>query len=116
MLSRATDPADGALMSDPVTGPVIRRAVAEGLTKGRASYLREISAYVMPWGRHLAHVSCPVTLHHGDADCWAPFVMAEALARALPNANVVRYASLGHYSTLCAALPTLTADAGTEAC
>ncbi|WP_425070707.1 alpha/beta hydrolase [Sagittula sp. S175] len=102
MLARDTDPADAALMADATHGPTIRAAVTEGLTHNRAPYLREIAAYVAPWAKHLAHVRCPVTLHHGTADRWAPFDMAEALAAHLPDATLHRHDGLGHYTTLAA--------------
>lgn len=97
MLARDTDPADQALIAQSDT---VRQAVSEGLTQHRAAYLREVSAYVLPWAQHLGQVRCPVTLHHGTDDRWAPFDMAEALLSSLPEARLIRHDGLGHYSTL----------------
>lgn len=67
---------------------------------GRAAYLAELAAYVGGWSDVLARVSAPVMLHHGSADRWSPPAMAEALARALPDAQVSHHNGLGHYGTL----------------
>lgn len=100
LLAHDTDPTDATLFADPIQAPIVRRAVTEGLTTHRAVYLREIAAYVTPWARHLDHVRCPVTLHHGTADRWAPFAMAQALAARLPDATLFPHPDAGHYTTL----------------
>lgn len=102
LLMRGTDPSDAALMHRH--SAILRRAVQEGLGPGREAYLREIAAYVQPWARHLGHVACPVTLHHGTADRWAPPAMASALHEALPASRLQRHEGLGHYATLAAVL------------
>ncbi|WP_136441272.1 alpha/beta hydrolase [Pacificoceanicola onchidii] len=108
LLMKGADPADLSLYAGP-DGAIVRRAVTEGLTHHKAVYLREVAAYVQPWARHLAYVRCPVDLHHGRADRWAPFEMAQTLTKALTRADVTLHphADLGHYSTLKQVLPTL---------
>ncbi|MBO9466050.1 alpha/beta hydrolase [Tropicibacter sp. R15_0] len=87
-----------------ITSKPVQTAVQEGLTKHKATYLREISAYVQPWAQHLDHVTCPVTLHHGKADTWAPIEMSELLAARLQNATLHALPDLGHYGALQATL------------
>lgn len=104
LLLQNADPADQALFAEAQARAALQKSLREGLTQHRAAYLREITAYVQPWARHLAFVRCPVTLHHGTEDRWAPVTMAQALADALPDATLHRYDGLGHYSTLRKAL------------
>ncbi len=105
LLMRGSDASDAALMRSEAA--VLRRAVQDGLGSGRPVYLREVMAYVQPWARHLPHVRCPVALYHGTQDRWAPPAMAEALAAALPAADLHWFEGLGHYASLKAvgALP-----------
>lgn len=105
LLMRGADPSDRALLDEASAGRAIAAALQEGLTQHKAAYLREVAAYGMPWHRHLPLVRAPVTLHHGTADRWAPFDMAETLAAALPHATLHRHEGLGHYSVLQRVLP-----------
>lgn len=98
LLMRGTDASDAALFRRETT--LLRQIMQDGLGPGQAAYLREMTAYVRPWARHVAHVGCPVTLHHGSEDRWTPPAMAEGLAAALPHAELIRHAGLGHYATL----------------
>ncbi len=107
MLLRDCGPADAAFFAEPGRRALLSQIVRDGLTRGRAVYLRELPAYVQPWSGHLAHVRCPVTLWHGSDDRWAPVDMAEALATRLPRAELNRCDGLGHYTTLALVLPTL---------
>ena len=95
LLARGADAEEAALLQTPA----LRRALAEGLTRNRKAYLRELAAYVQPWARHLPHVRAPVALVHGRADRWAPPAMAEALATALPQAGL-HWHETGHFGTL----------------
>lgn len=81
------------------------------LTQHRAVWLREVQAYVRPWSTALPLISCPVSIWHGTADTWSPFAMAGALAKALPDAQVLPLPGLGHYTSLCHALPRIVDQA-----
>lgn len=106
LMQRGAGP-DAALFDAPDSGPILRRTLAEGLTRNRAAYLRETAAFAMPWAGHLPHLRSPVTLIHGTADRWAPPAMAEALAAELPQAVLRMHDGLGHYGTLRKALRDL---------
>lgn len=71
----------------------------------RAKYLAELIRYVQPWDDVLPRISAPVTLWYGADDTWSPPAMAQALARALPQTRLHLLPQMGHYSTLCHALP-----------
>lgn len=84
---------------------LLLQAIRSSLGPGRAAYRAEIARYVQPWADLLARVPCPVTLWQGEADTWTPPDMAKALQAALPRADLHLLPGLGHYSTLCHALP-----------
>lgn len=104
LMSRGVTADEAALLQSEA----VRQSLRSGLTAGRTAYLREMAAYVQPWARFLDHVRCPVTLHHGKADAWAPMDMAETLANRLSPVTFERHAGLGHYGTLQAVLQSWT--------
>ncbi len=98
------DASDRALLSSAQGAPIFRRILRQGYGVNRPAYLREVPHYVQPWADELARVTCPVTLHHGTVDTWAPPAMTTALAKALPKAEVHMHEGLGHYATMVAVL------------
>ena len=98
------DASDRALLSSAQGAPIFRRILRQGYGANRPAYLREVPRYVQTWAQDLARVTCPVTLHHGTADTWAPPAMTEALAKALPKAEAQIHEGLGHYASLVEAL------------
>lgn len=98
---------DVELRSDPAFRTCVAEALRNGLGRGRDNYVCEVEAYTSDWSSILRSVRHPVTVWQGDADNWTPRAMAEALARALPNVQVVHtLAGLSHYSTLGEVLRT----------
>lgn len=69
--------------------------------KNSSAYIREIREYVRPWGHRLSGITCPVIIHHGTADNWAPVSMAYAMREKIQhNVELIEYEGLGHFSTL----------------
>lgn len=97
-------PADCALLTVD-NQRLLLQAIRTSLGSGRAAYLAEITRYVQPWAACLARVPCAVTLWQGEMDSWTPPAMARTLHAALPKAELRLLPGLGHYSTLCHALP-----------
>ena len=93
------DPSDRKLLQGSGK-PAFIAALQQGYGTNRLAYLREVCAYVRPWANLLDQVHCPVELHHGSADLWAPAAMSDALHTALPQSSLTRHDGLGHYSTL----------------
>jgi pimeloyl-ACP methyl ester carboxylesterase len=98
------DASDRALLISTHGAPIFRRILQQGYGANRPAFLREVPHYVRPWAQGLARVTCPMTLHHGIADTWAPPAMTKALANALPQAEVQMHEGLGHYTSLVEAL------------
>lgn len=106
MLAHGCSPREAAL----ITSAPVCRAMHEGLTKHKGTYLRELPAYVRPWANHLPYVQCPVHLIHGQQDTWAPLAMAHALKSALPDAELEVLDTAGHFGTLRHVLSAIQND------
>ena len=92
---------DRSLIRSPLFRARIAEIIRNSLLGGTQGYRRELLAYVQPWEQILSHVAAPVTLWHGDQDNWAPPMMAQWLANALPNVAMLHtLPGLSHYSTL----------------
>lgn len=109
-LFASAPPADRAFLTAPTRQALIA-SYRNCLSLNRAVWLREVQAYVRPWSTALPLIGCPATIWHGTADTWSPFAMAGALARALPDAQVIPLPGLGHYTALCHALPRIVDQA-----
>lgn len=88
-----------------------RRAIISGLRHclhaQRPGYIRAIHAYVAMSGNGLPSLTCPLTLHHGTEDRWAPMAMSQALTQAM-GGTLIQHDGLGHYGTLQAATSAKT--------
>ena len=98
LLFRNAPASEHALLASPPHRSAILQALRDSLPT--PAYRSALQAYVKPWSHFLERVRCPVTLHHGSADTWAPPAMSEALAARLPDATLVTHPGLGHYATL----------------
>lgn len=102
---------DAILAADPDFRAAMTAILAQCFIKGSAGYRREMLAYAQPWAGILPRVTAPTRIWHGSADTWAPFAMAEALARSLPRFTAChRLDDLGHFSALHHALPIIRSE------
>lgn len=100
--------ADMDLLSQPIFRAALIAGLKQSLGEQNKAYRQAIIQYVNPWAHILNYIKCPVTLHHGTEDNWAPIEMALALKREISaDVELIKYPSLGHYSTLHKALPTV---------
>jgi pimeloyl-ACP methyl ester carboxylesterase len=64
-------------------------------------YIRDIEAYVQPWGATLSDITGEIHILHGRQDNWAPVGMANYLASEIPVCSQVEILEgLSHYSCL----------------
>ena len=105
LMFREAPEADRAVLDSPTHRSAILQALTDSLPT--PAYRNAIARYTQSWAYLLPLVTCPVTLHHGSADTWAPPAMSEALASHLPNATLNAHSGLGHYLTLYTILPDL---------
>lgn len=84
----------GQKMGQP--GVLIRQITLEAVRQPRGSQ-HDAALPAMPWGP-LEHVRVGVHLWHGDLDTNVPLPVAQALARALPTAQLTVVPGRGHLS------------------
>lgn len=100
--------ADRKLLEDPNFQANLMDGLRSSLGKNSSAYQTSVRRYVNPWAEKLKTIQCPVTIHHGDEDNWAPISMSHALAKKIRSSVVLAtYPKLGHYSTLYDTLPTI---------
>ena len=98
--------ADKELLLDPYFKSALIKGLKYSLGQDRAQYRKAIRHFVEPWADCLGDVTCPIELHHGSADNWAPLAMSHALKESMNcDVQLITYEGLGHYSTLHTALP-----------
>ena len=90
---------------------VLRRTYVECL----GGYMRDVTAYVKPWGALLGVCTTRTHLWHGTEDNWSPISMSEYLAKALPlGAKLYRVAGASHYSCLKDSAVAISRSLGEE--
>lgn len=101
MIFASAQGGDRELAHNPHFQAEMHAMLAHSLGAGAPGYRREMRHYVRPWEDRIAKVLTPVTLWHGEADNWAPPVMARWLQRQLPAVCAVHMLpGASHYSTL----------------
>jgi pimeloyl-ACP methyl ester carboxylesterase len=100
--------ADLALLSDPGFRAELLTGLKESLGPFNRSYRAAVRAYVEPWAHYIQNIKCPVTIHHGKDDNWAPIEMSFAIEKVIASdVDIITYDGLGHYAVLHRALPHL---------
>lgn len=105
---RGSPPADLKLLEGPNFQAALLHSLQFSFGENSEAYRKRVCRYVKPWAGELQRIQCPVTLHHGEVDNWAPASMSHALVKAIrAPVDLIIHPNLGHYSTLHSALPTL---------
>lgn len=100
--------ADRKLLEDPDFQTALIDGLQSSLNENSRAYRSRVCRYVKPWAEILDRIQCPVIIHHGEEDNWAPISMSHALVEAIRSpVDLVPYPKLGHYSTLHSALPSI---------
>ena len=98
--------ADKDLLSIPWFKNSLKNGLKYSLGQDRRTYHKAVRNFVKPWAHFLDDVKCPVTLHHGTLDNWAPIEMSHLLKQKIATkVELITYERLGHYSTLHQAIP-----------
>lgn len=104
-------PPEQALLADKGFTSALIDGLKQSYGENRPAYCQAVLDYVRPWQQYLEALNCPVEIHHGTADNWAPVEMAYALQKHINmEVELVEHAGLGHYSTLRVALPDILAS------
>lgn len=73
-----------------------------------SGYVRDINAYVSPWGESLADITATTYIWQGAEDNWSPKAMATYLASVIPQCVQIEIVDeLSHYSCLYDAVPKI---------
>jgi pimeloyl-ACP methyl ester carboxylesterase len=88
---------DRAVMRRPEVAEVLHETFAEGVRQGWRPGAYDRALLLRPWGFPVAEVPRPVVLWHGTADWQAPLVGAQALAAAMPTAELRVVQGAGHF-------------------
>jgi pimeloyl-ACP methyl ester carboxylesterase len=93
-----------ALLTDAAFRHTLAAAFKNSFCTHPDAYIATLQSYVADWSTDLDHVTCPVTIWHGENDKWSPPAMAAALSAALPTpATLHLIPNAEHYSTLAKA-------------
>lgn len=101
LLFASAQASDVALRDSPAFQTTVQTILDEALGAGRDGYLRDLAAYVQPWGPSVAGLQTPTWVWHGDQDNWSPPAMAQWLHTHLPQAcGLTMWADQSHYGCL----------------
>ncbi|UZR27786.1 alpha/beta fold hydrolase [Methylococcus mesophilus] len=92
---------DRVLAADPAFQVRMKETLRDCFVERMPGYIRDIEAYVQPWGAMLSGVEAETHVWHGRQDSWSPVGMADYLASEIPGCSQVEIMEgLSHYSCL----------------
>ncbi len=92
---------DRILAADPKFQVRMKETLRDCFVERAPGYIRDIEAYVQPWGAMLSEVAAETHVWHGRQDNWSPVGMADYLAAQIPGcAQAEILDGLSHYSCL----------------
>lgn len=101
LLFATAQSSDLVLRNSPGFQATVKAVLAESLGDGREGYLRDLAAYVLPWGASVAKLQTPSWVWHGEQDNWSPPAMAHWLHTHLPRScGLQMWADQSHYGCL----------------
>lgn len=102
-------PADLEMFSDPAYIGEMLGGLQHMFAFGPQGYTDDRIADGVGWvSFDVSKVQCPVTVLHGDSDTIAHPAFAPHTAEIVPNATLVMYEGLGHFSITLKIVPTLS--------
>lgn len=92
---------DRTLAADPEFQARMTETLRDCFVERTPGYIRDIEAYVQPWGAMLSDVATETHVWHGTQDNWSPVGMADYLASEIPACSRVEILEgSSHYSCL----------------
>ena len=109
-------PSDVAIFQDPAWMAAAMAAFPSMFTHGLAGYTDDRLADGPGWiSFDVGSIRCPVTVLHGGADLIVDIMHARHTAAIVPNADLVVFDDLGHFSIEPEIVPAITALLSREA-
>ncbi|HZN15117.1 MAG TPA: alpha/beta hydrolase [Acidimicrobiales bacterium] len=84
----------------PEIGEALRLDGIEALRNGVDGAAYEACMFIRPWGFDVGEITVPVVIWHGDDDRNAPLSHAQAIAAAIPDAELIVWTGMGHLTAI----------------
>ncbi len=108
-LREALSPSDVALFREPLWAEQARAVFPAMFAQGLEGYTDDRLADGGGWDSFdVTAITCPVTVLHGGMDRMCNVLNAHVTAEILPNARLVLYEELGHFSIETKLIPAIT--------
>lgn len=97
------DASDRPILARPAVRAMFAQDYPAAFAQGVAPMVADLALLASPWGFAIGHFPsgaspCPVAFWHGDADRVVPASASEALAAAIPGAELHRLPGAGHFA------------------
>jgi len=99
-LASQLNSADRGLLARAEFRAMLAEDLREAFSQGTAAFAQDLALIAAPWPFDLARIGCPLALWHGVEDWMVPHAAAEAIARAVPAAQLHRVSGGGHFLAL----------------
>lgn len=113
LLSGSLSNADRRVLSDPDLQRFMTENTRESFRTGARGPARDAYLRYRDWEFDIADVLCPVKIHHGTDDSFAPYAFGEYLHDNTPTSTLYTYSNRGHlgfFTDLDTVLESLDAD------
>ena len=98
-LAAQLNPADRRVLARAEFRAMFAEDLREAFAQGTAAFAQDLALIAAPWPFDLARIASPLALWHGDEDWMIPHAAAEAIARAVPSAQL-HLGGGGHFLAL----------------
>lgn len=98
LLLRLLQPCDADVLRDSRAFEACFESSRRAWRTSAAGVLAEAEIYIRPWEFRLEDVTVPVRIWHGTADRAFSYVLAQQIAKRLPNSGLRLIDGAGHYS------------------
>jgi pimeloyl-ACP methyl ester carboxylesterase len=96
-LDTAPEPADEAVLTDPIVRSNLADSNLEGVRQGQAGLIGDWVAEALPWGFRLADIGVPVDLWVGERDPGRAPLDASEIQRRISSCTLHAEADAGHW-------------------
>lgn len=99
-LASQLNSADRRLLARAEFRAMFAEDLREAFAQGTAAFAQDLALIAAPWPFDLVRIASPLALWHGDEDWIVPHAAAEAVARAVPAAQLHLVGGGGHFLAL----------------
>jgi len=107
LLSGSLSDADRRALEDPDVQRLMAENTREAFQSGFRGAARDSYLRYRDWGFDIADIGCPVAVHHGTDDRFAPYPFGEYLTERIPGATLHTYSGSGHLDFFADLKPVL---------